>query len=172
MTLAERIRQVREKKGMTQKEVASLMGISQQAYGQYESGNREPKPETLGRIAIALGSELNEITEDTDVITDENMHAYIHSFTRGKFEQCSMEYAAFYKVLEQEPYAAKLWNAFLQLNETGKAIAAERVQELTEIVKYQKKSFAQRSLSMPLAPDETEDDPFEHPEPVESKPED
>ena len=55
MTLAEKIKQIREKKGMTQKEVASLMGISQQAYGQYESGGRVPKTETVTRIAEALG---------------------------------------------------------------------------------------------------------------------
>lgn len=55
MTLAERIKQIRDQKKMTQKEVASLMGISQQAYGQYESGTREPKKETIYRIADALG---------------------------------------------------------------------------------------------------------------------
>ena len=55
VTLAEKIKQIREKKGMTQKEVASLMGISQQAYGQYESGGRVPKTETVTRIAEALG---------------------------------------------------------------------------------------------------------------------
>lgn len=160
MILAERIKKVREKKGMTQKEVASLMGISQQAYSQYESGKREPKPETLGRIAMALGSGLNEITEDTDVITDENMSAYIHSFTQGKFEQCIMEYAAFDKVLAQEPSAEKLWSAFLKLNEAGKAIAAERVQELTEISKYKKE---QADLNKKGKWIETDGDPFADP---------
>ena len=39
---------------MTQKEVAKAMGISQQAYSQYESGKRVPKSETIERIAKAL----------------------------------------------------------------------------------------------------------------------
>ena len=55
VTLADRIKQIREKKGLRQKDVASSMGISQQAYSQYESGTREPKKETINRIARALG---------------------------------------------------------------------------------------------------------------------
>lgn len=109
---------------------------------------------------MALGSGLNEITEDTDVITDENMSAYIYSFTQGKFEQCIMEYAAFDKVLAQEPSAEKLWSAFLKLNEVGKAIAAERVQELTEISKYQKE---QADLNKKGKWIETDGDPFADP---------
>ena len=45
---------MRLSKNMTQKEVASAMGISQQAYSQYESGNRRPKIDTIIRIADAL----------------------------------------------------------------------------------------------------------------------
>lgn len=54
MTLSEQIKASREEKGMTQKEVADAMGISQQAYSQYESGKRNPKPETIIKIANAL----------------------------------------------------------------------------------------------------------------------
>lgn len=60
MTLAEKIKLARVKSEMTQREVASLMGISQQAYGQYESGKREPKLETVARIANALNVSVSE----------------------------------------------------------------------------------------------------------------
>lgn len=63
MTLAEKIKLARTKSGMTQKEVASRMEISQQAYGQYESGKREPKPETVARIANALGVSVSEFIQ-------------------------------------------------------------------------------------------------------------
>lgn len=66
MTLAEKIKLARTKSGMTQKEVASRMEISQQAYGQYESGKREPKPETIARIANALGVTRYELENPRD----------------------------------------------------------------------------------------------------------
>ena len=156
MKLSEKIRQVREERGMTQKEVASLMGISQQAYGQYESGKREPKPETLGRIAAALNVSLNEITDETDIITDSNMHLYIHSFVQGNTDQIQMELSSFYKILYQFPYAHDLWIAFQSLNNTGKSVAVERIQELSEIPRYQDPSSPYSSVSYT----ETDEDPF------------
>lgn len=57
---ADNIRKIREKKGMTQKEVAKAMGVSQQAYSQYESGKRVPKSETIERIARALDAQYSD----------------------------------------------------------------------------------------------------------------
>lgn len=53
-SFGDKLKKFRLSKNMTQKEVASAMGISQQAYGQYESGNRRPKIDTIVRIADAL----------------------------------------------------------------------------------------------------------------------
>lgn len=53
--IAYNIKKMREAKGMTQKAVARIMGISQQAYAQYETGKRIPKQKTIERIAEALG---------------------------------------------------------------------------------------------------------------------
>ena len=140
MTLAENIRRIREEKKMTQKGVASLMGISQQAYGQYESGSREPKPETLGRIAAALGTTLAEITRETDSVPDDDgaMKNYIQSFVLGQGTQLMTQWDAFFKILNEIPHASELWCAFDKLNEAGRSIAVERVEELSLISKYQR----------------------------------
>ena len=53
-SFGDKLKKLRLSKNMTQKEVASAMGISQQAYSQYESGNRRPKIDTIVRIADAL----------------------------------------------------------------------------------------------------------------------
>lgn len=139
MSIAENIRRIREEKKMTQKNVASLMGISQQAYGQYESGSREPKPETLGRIAAALGTTLTEITKGTQYIPDkdEDMKNYVGDFVRGEGTQLMMQWDAFFKILNQIPFASELWCAFDKLNENGKKVAVERVKEMTELPRYQ-----------------------------------
>lgn len=45
------LKQLRQKKGITQKEIAKILGISQAAYSLYEKGGREPKYEMLEKIA-------------------------------------------------------------------------------------------------------------------------
>lgn len=139
MTLAEKIRKIREEKGMTQKQVASIMGISQQAYGQYESGTREPKPETLGRIALALGENIGELLKNSyplDVDSKEQAN-YLSRVIHGQYEQAVKEQQIFDKVLRESPLAADLWDYFSILNEHGQQTAVERVQELTQIPQYQ-----------------------------------
>ena len=56
MTIGENIRAFRKKKGLSQRELGEKVkgGMSQQQIGQYESGTRTPKSETLQLIADAL----------------------------------------------------------------------------------------------------------------------
>lgn len=49
-----KIAQTLQKRGMTQKELASRIGISEAVISRYISGEREPKPDTLANIATAL----------------------------------------------------------------------------------------------------------------------
>ena len=124
MTLAEAIKQVREDKGLTQKQVASIMGISQQAYGQYESGKREPKPKTIIKIANALNISPNYL-QPTDAdsfmytdteITDRQSNSVYDSYTEDTIEKIKPLLAA--------------------LNREGQDVALNRVEELTQIPKY------------------------------------
>lgn len=50
------IRTARKKAGMTQKELAEAMGVSEAFVCQYEKGNRIPKPSTLAKFAEATGT--------------------------------------------------------------------------------------------------------------------
>ena len=50
-----RIKELRKEKGLTQKKLAELAGISQPYLNDLENGNRMGKPETLQRIAAPLG---------------------------------------------------------------------------------------------------------------------
>ena len=154
MTLAERIRQVREEKNMTQKAVAALMGISQQAYGQYESGSRVPKPETLGRIAAALDSTLIDITRDTDAITEENSSSYIHDFVNGTWNQLILENAVLEKYADTNQELKNLLAAFDRLNDDGQGVAVDRVEELAQIPKYQRTADAPQDAQ--AGPDDKE----------------
>ena len=50
-----RIKELRKEKGLTQKKLAELAGISQPYLNDLENGNRMGKQETLQRIADPLG---------------------------------------------------------------------------------------------------------------------
>lgn len=55
MTIGQRIKVARNAAGITQGDLGKRMGVSGSAIAQYETDNRNPKIETLQRIADALG---------------------------------------------------------------------------------------------------------------------
>jgi Zn-dependent peptidase ImmA (M78 family)/DNA-binding XRE family transcriptional regulator len=55
MIVGERLRQARNIKGLTQTSLAKVVGVRQPAIAQFESGARQPAPETLEAIAFATG---------------------------------------------------------------------------------------------------------------------
>ncbi len=56
---AVKIRKLREKAGLTQTELAQLMGSTQPAIARLEAGGGNPNLETLNKIARAIGYEVN-----------------------------------------------------------------------------------------------------------------
>lgn len=142
MTLAESIRQARTAKNMTQKEAASALGISQQAYSQYESGKRRPKMDTIVKIADALGVQPQELIHD-EVI--ELYNRTIYNLPKGRFPvekaiaaaKATEEFVTMANDLEQSMRKNELEKIFLSLNEAGQLTALERLRELSEIPRYQ-----------------------------------
>ena len=55
MTFAERLRKERKVAKMTQADLADKLGVTPTVIGQYERGVRNPKTETIHRIADVLG---------------------------------------------------------------------------------------------------------------------
>ena len=60
MTLGEIIKQARITKGLSQKELAALLGTTPQNLAQYENNRRRPKINTLRNIASAMNVTLGE----------------------------------------------------------------------------------------------------------------
>jgi len=54
MSFSEILKGLREKRGLSQKELAELTGITQATVSRYESGKREPKWADVQRLAKSL----------------------------------------------------------------------------------------------------------------------
>jgi len=61
MTFAERLRVAREAAGISGKELATSAGVKYHTYMSYENRGREPKQETLIKIAAALNVSIDEL---------------------------------------------------------------------------------------------------------------
>ena len=109
MELAEKLKLMRKKAGLTQKEVADKLGITYQSYGQYERGLRNPKYESIQKIASALNCDISEVLtpdEEREMIIDELVENLL---SKGKSAQTKEET----KQLSDEEYAVYLMNLLI-----------------------------------------------------------
>ena len=118
------IRKYRTEKGLTQKKLGELCGIADSNIRKYESGNQNPKIETLQKIADALDIPVNRLLAGKIINGDE-------------LKEKLSEYGLTHLVPDTEEERIVLENC-KRLNETGKKEAAKRVEELTHLEKYTK----------------------------------
>lgn len=68
MSIGKTIKEMRIKKGLTQKELGDKMGVSQAMIGQYENGSRHPKTETVQKFSEALGVPLKSFYDFNNLV--------------------------------------------------------------------------------------------------------
>lgn len=57
----ENLKMARERKGLSQKDIAESIGVAKSTYSLYESGNREPNVQTIKKIADILNVSADEL---------------------------------------------------------------------------------------------------------------
>ena len=153
MTTGPSIKEARKKAGLTQKELAAKLGIAYQTLAQWENDLRNPNRETLQKIASALGINWYELyaeSEEEQIEAKQNYDvAKFLSEKRkgvkvgiigkdGKTEFRDITIDDYFELFEEDAERKKKYlSLYDQLNGLGKKKAIERVQELTEIPKYQ-----------------------------------
>ena len=70
MVIYKRIRNLREDKDLTQRELANYLNVSQKSYSRYERGERSIAPEILAKIATFHETTVDYLLERTDDKTD------------------------------------------------------------------------------------------------------
>ena len=83
MEIGERIKKIREARGLSQKEVASLIKMDQSQYSKLEKDKTDPSVSTLSKVAGALGIQLAELFAD-DLLKD------VNSYDKSLMEKISL----------------------------------------------------------------------------------
>lgn len=142
MKLGQIIQEKRKKAGLTQKELAEKVGVATITIQQYERNAREPKLETIKKIANVLGASQYELLRpvmerDDDFVNSEWFAEMsdedIFDAMLPSPDEAQRETK---KIIRQKELLDSINLDFLVLNEDGQEEAAKRIQELTEIPKY------------------------------------
>lgn len=93
----ENLRTARERKGMSQKELAELVGVAKSTYSLYESGNREPNVQTIKKIADILSTSADELLGIDDHPQTIAAHFDGDEYTEDEIDKIK-EFAAFVRM--------------------------------------------------------------------------
>lgn len=127
MTVGEKIRIIRKKNGLTQKQLGDKLGVSYQMIAQYENGKRNPKIDTIISIACALNVEM------FDLMSIQEYNAKIDQETNERIEE-QIQRGQIHVVDHKEN---TLIENYSKLNAKGQDKAIEQVELLTKIPQYQ-----------------------------------
>ncbi len=158
MQTGELIKQARTAAGITQAELAKRLGVTPQAISQYERGIKNPKTETLKKIAAALGVPWYKLLSDNPneqldiILSDQDRKLERLDKIRAERDKLlhEMDVESSKERITSSDNAAAL-NAYRSikeylnlLNSDGLSKATERVHELTEISRYRRKDMPKK----------------------------
>lgn len=147
--IGKNIQKLRKDKGLTQRELAKMIGVATGTLQQYELGKRQPKIEMMTKICQALDvplhnsfspfltlfmGDISEVTVNDPVFNSNENTRHIHLTTSHDpltgmpvfRNETMIEYSAYLKMLRD----------YDMLNTIGKTEAQKRISELTEIKRY------------------------------------
>lgn len=132
------IRKARKSVGLTQEALAKKLNINRATISKYETGEISPTFEQLQAIAEALNISFIELFDPViasalGTIVDNNINSADEAI-RKRFG-----ITGDYVVVETDnDDIRQLMQAYTKLNSEGQQIAVERIEELTQIPKYQR----------------------------------
>ena len=137
MTFGEKLKKVREKKGISQRVLGERMNVTQQTIAQYEKALNTPKLVTIRKLAKALEVPLSELIEDWEQFSAEELRKDFFDPVIKEadmiLEQCDV-LKKVRTVFDED--AEHILTVYSVLNEDGKIEAVKRISELAEITRY------------------------------------
>lgn len=139
--IGERIKHARQIKGMSQETLARAIGSTKSTISKYELGHREPSLDTIQRIADALRIEFFDLVVPTgDQASVDELSTEVEDAKKRGLRVVWKNDNLYLTAPSKEQ---KILLAFDKLNAKGREVAVERVEELTKIPEYQRKSGAE-----------------------------
>ena len=179
VTTGQKIKEARKKAGLTQKELGQKLGLSFQAIAQWENDLRNPKFETLKKIADALGVNIDSLLDEStlaqieanvvhpslvdkinarmDILSDtEHLRGYVtvDELAEMVSDVKKMFEQASHKELMEFKKIADVYNG---LNPDGQRVALERLDELAQLPKYQRQPAQEGQQTEQSTPGGAED---------------
>lgn len=146
MTIGEKIRCIRKRKGLTQKGLAEKSGIAEITIRQYEADKYKPKPDAIMKLCFALDCKTTDLIDDDNQkyyrMFDEilkNAHSLVNSAnTEDELDKAEKLLTDAEKLYQEEyPLNIRLQASFELLNNAGKEKAVTYVEDLSKIPEYQ-----------------------------------
>lgn len=133
MTTGELIHQLRKQRGLSQRDLANILGISPVNISQLENDKREPRLETLLKLADALGCKVDDLTS-ADAMKVQAPAAEYAVQRKRKFSELN---ELLLELLgDSGPGAVQLIQTYYNLTSDGKAELLKRADELTRLARY------------------------------------
>lgn len=130
MSFGERLKSARRKAGLSQNDLAIKLNVSASMIGQYETGKRNPKKDTIEKIANALNLGYSYTKEGEPYFYDFVDTVHHSEYTEAeKFN---------YKQFNDSKKKHIIEN-YDKLNDTGQDKLSDYSTDLTKIPEYQKK---------------------------------
>ena len=126
MTVGEKIKEARKKKGYSQKELAEKLNCGYQNISQWETGKRKPKYENLVKIANALDCNIKDLIP----------HPPAKGVYIFKKDSQAWEKLPSYRDFLKPSYYEEISDMIKQMNETGRKKVYEYCVDLYENPKY------------------------------------
>lgn len=137
-----RIKDLRIKKGLTQRQLGELIGMADSAIRRYESDRGNPTAKTLRRIADALEVPVDSLLYDGNInITIYKPKYALHLPSQEKMDlmtPAEQEYYYLRLLADTAPdvLREKLTDSYDALNKLGQVEAVRRMQELSRLSEY------------------------------------
>lgn len=152
MTTGQLIKAARKKAGLTQARLSELAGVATITIQQYELGKRQPRIEQLQAIAAALGVPVAQLLPPDNYWEDADGNGHTEPMEppkRTRKKAPVFGYGPIVAVRGTATSKGRIDAALDRLNDEGQEKAAERVEELTEIPKYQRQKSAPQMAPCP-----------------------
>lgn len=144
MTLGQKIKQIRQGRKITQKQLADKIGKSFSSVQKYEMDLATPPINTLEKIADALCVPFSVLLNDGSEVLEISKSGITYTFPDDDPDEDLF-------LLDEIKFL------FRRLNESGQNKAVERVEELTEIPRYQRQPAPTTDKTPPEGNDPTQD---------------